>query len=201
MTVPEAKAALRRSMRARLQRLSAAERAAGATLTCQRVRAQDFWKSAKTVLLFAPLPDEVDVWFLATAALAEGKNVALPRFHALENRYAAALVTDLERDLVAGAFGIREPEPGCAEIPLATIDLALVPGLAFDATGRRLGRGKGFYDRLLSGFGGIKCGVSLAEQMVAEIPAEEHDVRMGVVITGSKELEERQLEGIKNPAF
>jgi len=189
MTVPEAKAALRREMRARLQKLTAAERAAGAALICERVRAQDFWKSAKTLLLYAPLPDEVDAWPLVIAALGEGKTIALPRFEALKNHYAAVRVTDLERDLITGTFGIREPAPECSEIPLANIDLAIVPGLAFDAAGHRLGRGKAFYDRLLSGFGGIKCGVALEEQIVSEIPTEKHDVRMAAVITGSAELE------------
>jgi len=188
MTVPEAKAALRRDMRARLKSLTAAERATGAALICERVRAQDFWKSARVVLLFAPLPDEADVWPLVTAALAEGKTVTLPRFEAAEKHYVSARVSDLERDMATGTFGIREPAPHCTEIPLAKIDLALVPGLAFDSTGRRLGRGKGFYDRLLRGFGGIKCGVALDEQIVAEIPTEEHDMRMTVVITGTKNL-------------
>jgi 5-formyltetrahydrofolate cyclo-ligase len=188
MTVPEAKAELRQKMRARLKNLTAAERAVGATLICERMLAQDFWKSARVVLLFAPLPDEVDVWPLVTAALAEGKTVALPRFDTAENHYVTTRVSDLDHDLVPGAFGIREPAPECLEIPLAKIDVALVPGMAFDAAGRRLGRGKGFYDRLLNGFAGIKCGVALEEQIVAEIPTEEHDMRMTVVITGTKNL-------------
>ena len=186
MTVPEAKTALRREMRARLKRLTVAERATGAALICERVQGQDFWKSAKVVLLFAPLRDEVDIWPLVAIALAEGKTVTLPRFDALKNYYVAARVSDLERDLVAGEFGIREPAPHCAAIPLANIDLALVPGLAFDSAGRRLGRGKGFYDRLLSNFAGIKCGVTREEQMAAEIPTEAHDVRMTVVVTQMK---------------
>jgi len=185
MTVPEAKAALRREMRARLKNLVAPERAAAAALICQRVRAQDFWKLAQTVLLFAPLPDEVDVWPLVTTALAEGKTVALPRFEARKNYYVAALVSNLEHDLVTETFGIREPAPHCAEIPQSTIQVALVPGLAFDPAGRRLGRGKGFYDRLLREFGGLKCGVALDGQIVAEIPTEPHDVRMDLVITGT----------------
>lgn len=183
MTVSEAKAELRREMRARLKRLTAAERASGSARICEQVRAQAFWKSANTVLLFAPLPDEVDVWPLVTVALTQGKTVTLPRFDATEIRYAAASVNNLTRDLVTGEFGIREPAPHCAEVPLGEIALALVPGLAFDAAGRRLGRGKGFYDQLLRGFGGMKCGVAQSEQILREIPAEPHDVPMTMVMT------------------
>jgi 5-formyltetrahydrofolate cyclo-ligase len=191
MTVPEAKARLRREMRERLKYLTAAERAAASARICQQVRVQDFWIASKVVLLFAPLPDEVDVWPLAITALAEGKILALPRFKASENRYAATQVVDMERDLVPGTFGICEPVPHCLEIELARIDVALVPGLAFDASGRRLGRGKGFYDRLLADFIGVKCGVGLDEQIVAEIPSENHDTRMSMVVTGTRVLRER----------
>lgn len=186
MMVPEAKAALRREIRARMKNLTAAERATSTDQICQRVLSQNFWKSAKTMLLFAPLPDEPDIWPLAAAALAAGKTLALPRLNAPSTRYTAALVTDLERDLVTGAFGIREPAPHCLEIPLATIAVALIPGLAFDPAGRRLGRGKGFYDRLLCEFGGHKCGVALDVQIVAEIPTERHDVSMNMIVTETR---------------
>ena len=183
MTVPEAKTALRREMRARLQNLTRAERAAASALICERVRAQALWHSAQTVLLFAPMPDEVDVWPLLTMAVGQGKAVALPRFDPVQRCYVAAHVKDLESDLITGAFGIREPSPHCPQIPLASLDLVLVPGLAFDATGRRLGRGKGFYDRLLANVPGIKCGVAFGVHLAAEVPSEPHDVRMAVVIT------------------
>jgi len=182
MTLPEAKAALRRTMRERVEKLSPAERASGAARICQQVRAQEFWKSAKVVLLFAPLPSEVDAWPLVEAALAEGKLVALPRFERSQNCYVAAEVKNLGGDLVTGAFGIREPATHCREMALAKVDLALVPGLAFDASGRRLGRGKGFYDRLLAGFMGFKCGLALEVQVAPEIPTEAFDVRMDSVI-------------------
>lgn len=183
VTLPEAKARLRMEIRGRLKKLSAAERATAASLICQRVRAQDFWKAAKTVLLFAPLPDEVNIWPLLEKALAEGKVLSLPRYDPVKRIYLAAHVTDLELDLAMAAFEILEPAAHCGEIPPAKIDLALVPGVGFDLSGNRLGRGRGFYDRLLAGFGGFKCGVALDEQMTEAIPAEEHDVRMDMILT------------------
>jgi 5-formyltetrahydrofolate cyclo-ligase len=188
VSVGPAKIQLRSELRARWQSLSAGQRAAGAELLCRQVLAQDFWTRARIVLLFAPLPDEVNLWPLLEYALAGGKTVALPRLAVDKNCYAAAQVTDLQRDLVAGAFGIREPAAACAEIPLAKIDLALVPGVGFDPRGHRLGRGKGFYDRLLAEVGGRKCGLALDEQITAALPTEEHDVGMDVVLTPTQVL-------------
>lgn len=182
MTAHPIKAELRREIRARLRNLTAAECAAGAERICRRVGEQDFWKRAGTVLLFAPLPDEVNIWPLLEQSLLEGKTLALPRFDPLKKSYTAVQVTRLPEELVPGAFGVREPAPQCREIPLDGIDLALIPGVGFDLRGRRLGRGGGFYDRLLADFKGLKCGLALDVQIVKEIPAEAHDIRMDVVV-------------------
>jgi 5-formyltetrahydrofolate cyclo-ligase len=137
-------------------------------------------------LFFAPLPDEVDVWPLPEAALAEGKIVALPRFDPVGAKYATCRVKNLRNEIVPGQFGVREPVSGCAEIPLTGLDLALVPGVAFDLRGRRLGRGGGFYDRLLGGFSGVKCGIAFDEQLVDEIPTAGSDVRMDFILTPTR---------------
>ncbi len=183
MTVAEAKAELRRTMRLRLKGMAPADRATASARIGEQVRAAGFWRAARTVLCYAPMLEEVDVWPLLAVALGQGKRVALPRFTAQVRSYVAAQVQDLERDVVAGEFGIREPAAHCPELELADVDMMLVPGLAFDATGRRLGRGKGFYDRWLAGFPGMTCGVALAEQMVAEIPVSGHDIPMRCVVT------------------
>jgi 5-formyltetrahydrofolate cyclo-ligase len=90
---------------------------------------------------------------------------------------------------IAGPFGIREPDPENWESASPEeIDLALIPGLAFDPMGGRLGRGKGFYDRLLGNpaFRGIKVGLAWEWQLVDEVPGEAHDIRMDIVIAGKK---------------
>ncbi len=197
MTPQAAKARMRAEIRARLRQLATADRAAGSSLICQRIVNQDFWKTAKTVLLFAPMPDEVNIWPLLVEALAAGKVLCLPRYDSVKKIYTAAQVKDLELDLVAAAFDIQEPAGHCGEIPLADIDLALVPGVGFDLKGNRLGRGKGFYDRLLAGFGGIKCGVAWEEQMAETIPAEEQDVRMDLVWTPTQVFGGQNIGGNK----
>jgi 5-formyltetrahydrofolate cyclo-ligase len=183
---PVPKSDWRRELRSRWQSLSDEERSVGAVLICRRLKEQACWQQARTVLLFAPLPDEVNLWPLLEDALAEGKNVALPRHDPAQKHYVASPVINLQRDLSTGAFGIREPASHCQKIDLSTVDLALVPGVGFDLNGNRLGRGKGFYDRLLADLGGIKCGVALDEQITEILPTEGHDVQMDLVLTGTR---------------
>ena len=74
-------------------------------------------------------------------------------------------------DLEPGQFGVLEPRAACPAVPLNALDLILVPGVGFAPDGRRLGRGKGYYDRLLAGFQGTKCGIAFDWQVAMEIPA------------------------------
>jgi 5-formyltetrahydrofolate cyclo-ligase len=74
----------------------------------------------------------------------------------------------------------------CAEIPFGKFDLVLVPGVAFDLRGCRLGRGRGFYDRLLTEVHGIKCGVAFDEQIAGEIPVGTLDVPMDFILTATR---------------
>jgi len=179
----EQKDALRKKIRAALKSFPAEKRAADSRKVCELLRQQPFWKRAAAVLLFAPLPGEVNIWPLPEATLAEGKIVALPRFDPVGSNYAARRVQNLQSEIVTGQFDIREPVSGCAEIPLNKLDLVLVPGVAFDMRGRRLGRGGGFYDRLLEMFSGVKCGIAFDEQVVDEVPTALSDVRMDFILT------------------
>lgn len=183
-----AKALLRTRIRAALHSLSRAEREARAAAGRARLRRQPLWREAGAILFYAPVGDELDLWPLLLGALTEGKTVALPRFVAAASAYEAAGVSDPARDLRPGRFGIREPGPGCPAIPLNRLDLILVPGIAFDLCGHRLGRGQGFYDRLLSRVSGLKCGVAFDEQVVPALPVEPHDVRVDCILTPTRWL-------------
>ena len=92
-------------------------------------------------------------------------------------------------EIPAGRFGIREPGSGSPAISLHRIDLVLVPGLAFDERGNRLGRGRGDYDRLLEGVRAIKCGVGFDSQLHAEIPVEPHDILLDCILTPGRWLD------------
>src|SRR5438445_6250205 len=180
------KAALRRQIRELLASITKAQRIAASAKTCALLKSQILWKEAESILFFAPLPEELDVWPLLSEALEAGKVAALPFFSAVANSYVACQVKDLARDLKVGQFGIREPADRCEKLPLKRLDLILVPGVAFDLPGRRLGRGRGFYDRLLAAISGIRCGVAFDEQIVGELPAEPHDARVNCILTPTR---------------
>jgi len=187
--VQNTKRQLRKIILAALKAMPPDKRAADSAGIRALLSQQPFWNAAGAILFFAPLPGEVDVWPLLAEALAAGKIAALPRFDSENNDYLACHVQNPQTEVGPGQFGIREPKTGCPEIPLERLGLILVPGVAFDLRGCRLGRGRGFYDRLLAGFHGIKCGVAFDEQMVEEVPTETLDVRMDFVLTPTQCVE------------
>jgi len=183
------KSDLRRKIRAALEKISPAVRTALSAQIRDRLKEQAVWKNAGSVLFFAPRPDELDLWPLLEEALAGGKIAALPRFNPAGKNYVAGRVQNLRSEIAPGEFGIREPAARCPEIPLSRFDLILVPGVAFDWHGHRLGRGKGFYDRLLANVRGVKCGITFDEQMVNDVPVGPSDVRMNFIMTPTRGAE------------
>jgi len=134
--------------------------------------------SLRTVAVYAPLPGEID---LSQAIRAR------PDLHWIYPKVRGHELSFHEgSNLIAGAFGILEPADGSAEVPLESIDAFVCPGLAFDGKGGRLGRGKGFYDRMLEKArdGALKIGVCHSFQMVENTFAEPHDIHMDVVLRG-----------------
>lgn len=186
LTIKAQKAALRKQLRELAAGHSAAERAAASEQICRRLRAQPFWTQARAVLCFVPMPVEPDIGPLLTEALAAGKRLALPRYDAGKDCYWAHEVKDPLREMGPGYYGIIEPLPTCALFNLKELDLILVPGLGFGPDGRRLGRGKGYYDQILAQTSGWKCGLAFDWQIVPGIPMEGHDVFLNCVLTPSR---------------
>jgi 5-formyltetrahydrofolate cyclo-ligase len=178
--IKTAKLELRQKIGAYLRDISPAVRAVESIELCERLASQ--MQSARAVLFFAPLPDELDVWPLLETFAAQGKLCALPFFDPATQAYSARQVKDPARETVVGKFGVREPAPACAPVPLNQFDLVLVPGVAFDRRGNRLGRGRGFYDRLLKEASGIKCGVGYNHQLVENVPMEPHDAQVDFIV-------------------
>ena len=164
-------------------------RLAASLEACERLKTQ--MPCASAVLYFAPLPDELDVWPLLEESVALGTTCALPFFDAASGNYGARQIRNPAREIVTGKFGVREPDANCPELPLDKFNLILVPGLAFDVNGNRLGRGRGFYDRLLGAVAGIKCGVCHDGQLFPQIPTEPHDVKVDFILTPSKLFKRR----------
>ena len=145
---------------------------------CDEILRMPIFQSAHTILLYSPLNDEVDVFPIVNDAYENDKTVLLPKVVGddLELRIYKG-VESLER----GAFGILEPK-GEVFFDFDTVDVAIIPGMAFDHARHRLGRGKGYYDRLLPRLkNAYKIGVCFPFQYLNEIPSEAHDVKMDEV--------------------
>ncbi|HUB87968.1 MAG TPA: 5-formyltetrahydrofolate cyclo-ligase [Verrucomicrobiae bacterium] len=177
---------MRKTILATLKSFSPEKRTSESKKLCAWLKEQIFFQQAKAILFFAPLPTEVDLWPLVEETVHDGKIAALPCFDAASRIYKSRRLKNLPVEIVSGRFGIREPAPACVEVPLADFDLVLVPSVAFDSRGNRLGRGGGIFDRLLAEFRGVKCGIAFEEQFVEKIPAETHDVRMDFILTPTR---------------
>jgi len=135
-------------------------------------------------MVFLSMPHEIDTSSLVLQAWAERKRVLAPRISWEQRRLLPTEIRSLTDNISRTALGIREPTSG-VPIPVADIDLVVVPGLGFDSHGNRLGRGRGFYDRLLGhrDFHGVACGLALEDQVTEEIPTRSHDRPVHLLVT------------------
>ena len=165
--------------------------AAGAVIT-----AGEEWNRARTILLFMSMPGEIETHSLLETALLERKTLFIPRI--IEKTMCFFSIDSIDGPWEKGPFGIREPViredrrfyPGKTGGPV----LAIVPGLAFDRLGNRLGRGGGYYDRFLRevytfyGPGGMDffaLGLCLREQLIDSVPTGEFDQRVDAICAGN----------------
>lgn len=183
---PTEKQRLRRAARALLEQVTPEQaRVVGVSIAEALVQSV-FWRSAWSVGLFVSRADEVDTSPLLSCALEYGKEVLLPRITAAGSLEFAS-VGDLDR-LPVGRLGIPEPPPDRPAVRLDVHSLVLVPGLAFDRDGGRLGRGGGYYDRALAidrraARAAVLIGVGFSFQLVERVPMNALDVRMDGVVT------------------
>ena len=172
---------IRREVKQMVLAMPAAEREAQSQQACEQIERLIAEHNPATVALFSPLPDEIDVTPLMTSL---GCRVVLPRVGDKADGTPEMEFYDYApQSMASGAYGIVEPQMG-EPCGAEEIDLMIVPGVAFSADGRRLGRGKGYYDRYLSqgGFRAYCVGVCYACQLREDIPAEIHDKKVEKVI-------------------
>jgi len=174
------KTELRRLMRAQLARMTPAAAEAAAESIRESIPSLPRWQDTRVVAAYAALAGEPD---LQPLAWTKHKSVLFPRvegeeliFHVVENA----------SQLKPGAFGVTEPD--AEKCPVADIhdaEIIFIPGLAFTIDGARLGRGRGFYDRLLAALPPdiLRVGVCFGPQIVADIPCESHDEEVDVVLS------------------
>lgn len=137
-------------------------------------------QKAKTISLYVSLPEEVSTEAIREYCLAMGKNIAIPKVVAGNLEFYK--VTK-DSDLEPGIFGLLEPKMTCPSIDTKAIDVFLLPGLAFDRKGNRLGWGKGYYDRALSTTRAIKIGLAYACQLIPVVPITKEDRSMDCIVT------------------
>lgn len=199
--ITDEKAQLRSRVRAALASVPRARRGRDSHDLCARLSATPWWHDAASVLLFVPLPDELNVMPLVRSALDAGKSVALPRvLDWRARRIDCAWVRDLDADLESTQHGVIQPHVGRPKADPTELQVSIVPGVAFDLAGGRLGRGGGFYDLLLRERAenadasqarsfGLIVGVCSREQVLERVPMEEGDVRVQRVVTPGEEFE------------
>lgn len=175
------KAIVRRELRDRVAALSVEQRHAKSAAAAMFVRQSSVWRNASVVMLFLSMPDEIETAPIALRAWQEGKTVVVPKVSWEQRRMLPVEISGLSD--IATARGV--PEPDGKPMPLAQIDLVLVPGLGFSEDGHRIGRGMGFYDRFLaqSDFLGTTCGLAFEEQVVSTLPVLEHDIGLAMLVT------------------
>lgn len=162
-------------------------------LIADSFRKLPLFKDAKTLLYYVSFGSEVDTIGLIEYSLGCGLTVAVPKVKKESSELTIHEIHDIG-SLRPGAFGILEPEDDRCEIELNSIDLVVVPGVAFDLQRNRLGYGKGYYDKLLGPLKQMRTGeivaVALAyeEQIVPSVPSEPHDIKMDVILTDERLL-------------
>jgi 5-formyltetrahydrofolate cyclo-ligase len=191
-----AKARLRAEVREKIRGVHQEKRDEAAGKVGETLQRIVSWSAARWVGGYVALRDELDLSGPLRQRLALGGRVAVPAWDAERGEYVFREIRDWDGDLVPGAFGVREPRPTCGVVDVTWLDFVLVPGIAFDTRGGRLGRGRGFYDRLLAPAVGVTCGVGMDEQLVPEVPVEAHDTRLNLVVVpgglfGPRAMEQR----------
>lgn len=178
------KAGLRKAFRELRIGLGAEARADASRQIGERISTLEAYRDAQGVAVYWPLETEVDLRPFIALALESGRKVFLPRVNDAEKRLEFASFDGKAESLVNGPFGLLEPQSH--EVPISDINLIIVPGLAFDMHGHRLGYGAGYYDRSLKSSGAATAGVAFDIQTIDILPIAEHDVAVDIVVTESR---------------
>ena len=186
MDVALEKEKLRKSVLSQLKKQSAQSRLRKSNLILGKLRRRAEFRKSMASMFYVATPDEVDTKPLLLEALREGRDVVVPFIDRKTDSLVSVQIYNSGEDLRPGSYGILEPRRDLVcPFDLNRLDLVLVPGVAFDRRGHRLGRGKGYYDRFLKTLPPhVKCfGLAFDFQMVQSIPTDHFDISMDRVIT------------------
>jgi 5-formyltetrahydrofolate cyclo-ligase len=144
---------------------------------------------ANIALLYINTDSEVATMDILERSFSYGKILVLPAFDMETFDMALMKIDNLNANLVPGPRGVLEPDPKhCKKVPMDCIDIAIIPGIAFDEKGARIGTGAGFYDRLIPDLPITtrKVALSLEDQIVPQIPMESHDRHVDIIVTDQR---------------
>lgn len=152
---------------------------------CQLFLESEIYKNCDKIYLYCSMGFEVDTLAILKKALCDGKKVAFPRCIDTKGNMRFHYIKK-DSDLILGTFGIREPSNDCEEAVFDERTVCIVPGIAFSLSGHRLGYGKGYYDRFLSGFKGVSVGFCFEECVMENLPTDKHDMKINYLITDKR---------------
>ena len=182
------KSRIRHKMWSALARLSSSSKSNAAAALVSQLLSSDEFGSAQSVGMYVPIAKwEIDIAKAVWAGLDQGKNIALPRWNATTEEYEFAAIEKWSQ-LSTGRFGILEPGANCPKVKGNFLDAVFVPGLAFSLDGGRLGRGGGFYDRLLQDVRSVRCGIAYECQLLDSLPLDPWDQKMERILTPSRSV-------------
>jgi len=176
------KSILREQMRARLAGLPADEVRRHSAAAWEQLAVLPAFAGARAVMAYVSTDREIETHGLIRQLLAMGRQVCVPAF---VGEYVPAEIRDFDAEMTQGQFDILEPR-SVRRVPVETPEAWLVPGLAFDVSGNRLGRGRGFFDALLRAARGVKIALAHDFQLLDEVPADAQDVRVDFIVTESR---------------
>ena len=157
----------------------------------KKVKELEIYKEANTIALYCSLPDEVNTDELIEDALNNHKVVLLPRTN--DSDIVFSVIKSMNEPFLKGKFGVLEPL-NKEVYKKDKIDLIIVPGVSFDREGNRLGYGKGYYDRYLTGSNLKTIGICFSEQLTEHIPNDDNDIKIDVIVTDKEVIKTRTLK-------
>ena len=184
--IREAKQELRASVEKAIQALDAEARQQKLETIQERLFDFANFLEARIVLLYVNAPNEIPSAAIIAKTLEIGKIVVLPAFDVQKSGIALMKIDNPKLDLTMGPRQILEPDPQrCRKVPLECIDIAIIPGIALDEKGGRLGDGNGYYDRLIPKLPITtrKVGLAMEDQIFQQVPMESHDKYVDIIIT------------------
>lgn len=177
------KQSIRKEMFALRTKMSFPDRVKASREICDKIKQLPVYQKASSILAYFAVRNEVSLYPLIEDAWRSGKRISLP---SMEQDEIIPRLFTTPSTLEEGKFHVLEPDKSCEKIDTTKLDLVLVPGVAFDQNGYRLGFGKGHYDRFFEKLPDVyKCGIAYDVQMVETIYPEVHDIAMDIVITSN----------------